>query len=283
MPGLKRTYTELYDLIEQLVDTPFSFLAAEKQALISKNLSTIFSNILVSLKKEDLEKTVFYSHVEGLESSLKNGLDEQKFAQHLKPFLEALNANERSHSYEVVSPVVKKFLDRVLPFMASESQAKKYRDTHTINEVHNHDTEIIRKSMQLYALDYFLFMYKNICISEDKKNVIFSGIQKAPSLASDALDDDMLKKVVFSLHGKNVRKRMIHDYYTYKQAFLPTFNDAALTSQKISEITEALRAYCLSLIEVSLEYGVVSLEYALFESYKPNTALVEIKKQLTNA
>ena len=49
----------------------------------------------------------------------------------------------------------------------------------------------------------------------------------------------MLKKVVYSLYGRDIRKRMIHDYYGYKKVFLPVLKPALLTEEKVNEITGA--------------------------------------------
>ncbi len=282
MAGLKRNLTEFHDSLEPFSEIPFTFLQTEKQAIIAKNLSTIISNILSSLGKESLEKTIFYVNTKKLQLSVSNGVDEQKFALYLKPFLEALSTSHQSRAFQAINPVAEKFLDRIQPFYISEAQAVKYRESHGKDEIQKHDTDIIDKTLQIYAMDYFLLAYKNLCISPDKKSLIISGIDKAPALIDDALADDMLKKVVYSLYGKDIRKRMIRDYYTYKQVFLTIPNDVDLTDEKISEITEALRKYCLSLIDISLEYGITSFKHSLLEPYGPNADLAEIKKQISN-
>ena len=157
----------------------------------------------------------------------------------------------------------------------------KYRDAHTIDEIRAHDTNIINKSMQIYAIDYFLFVYKNLSEVEDKQSIIFSGLKTTPALISDALEDDMLKKVVYSLCGKDIRKRMINDYYNYKKVFISVDN-TNITNEKNSEIVEALRIYCLSLIDISLEYGIMIFEKSLLEPYGPKADFSEIKKQIEN-
>lgn len=282
MSGFKRNFVELANSIGYFTEVPFSLLPLDKQALISKNLSNVFSNILTSLEKDHLEKTIFYTNVLMLVSATKNGVDEQKFYKYIKLFLDALATNKESLSAEALNPIAEKFFTRVQPFYVSEIQAMKYRDSHKTEEIVAHDTEVINKVLQIYALDYFLLAYKNLISSTDKRAVIFLGVEKAPAIAEDALADDMLKKVVYSLYDKDIRKKMIYDYYVYKQAFLSVSKNS-ITEEDISRVIEALRIYCLSLIEISLENGVQTLKYSLLEPYGPNADLLEIKKQISNA
>ncbi len=282
MPGLKKNFLELSDSIEAFSEIPFSFLSPEKQNEVSDSLSVIFLKILTNLEKNGLEKTKFFNNVKILESAVEKGVDEQKFATNLKPFLDALGNANNNVSHKILFPVVDKFLTRILPFNISEIQAKKYRDSHNANEINIHDIEILKKDMQIYAVDYFLFAYKSILSSKNKNEIIFSKIDKAPALMVDAIYDDMLKKIVYSLYGKDVREKMISNYFIYKKVFLEKLNDKTINEQKISEITEALRLYCLSLIDVSLEYGIKSFSYSLLQPYKIGTDFLEIKKELTN-
>jgi len=281
MSGLKRNFLELRDCIESFALVPFSFLPIDRQKEVAQNLSKIFSGILSRLEKENLGKTKFFEQLKMLQSSIENDvIDEQKFTLYLKHFLILLNEGNEGTSLKEVNEVAQKFFKRIEPFNISELQARKYREAHTSDQVFSHDFEIINKTLQVYALDYFLFSYKNLISAIDKKSLIFGGMEKAPALATDALDDDMLKKVVYSLCGKDIRKRMIFDYFTYKKVFILTSNENNITEEKVSEIVEKLRVYCLSLLDISLELGIASFKYSLLEPYGNNADLTEIKKQI---
>jgi hypothetical protein len=138
--------------------------------------------------------------------------------------------------------------------------------------------------MQLYACNYFFFMYEALtrASEEEKKKSILHESHKLPGLALDAASDDMLKKIVYSLASEHIRSRMIKEYYQYKKVFVPPCTDRDLTSEKIALITEALRKYCVSLVDVSIEYGVEKFESTLLDPYGVPMSLQEIRKKFTN-
>ncbi len=272
MAGLKRNSTELREAVSFFTDIPFALLAPETQKNVQQNLNIIFSNVFLRLEKENLQDTVFGGSVKALLESVQGIFNEKKFATHLRAFSSVANLDN----------IVEKFLNRVEPFYLSETQAQKYRDSHSKEEILGHDTEIISKALQLYALDYFLLAYKSFLNSQDKKSLVLRGIDKAPALAADALDDDMLKKVVYSLCGSEIRARMINDYYKYKTVFLPVCDEDTLTDQKIIETQEALRKYCISLLDISVEHGITVFKNSLLLPYGANADLLEIKKQISN-
>lgn len=274
----------LRDALERFADVPFALLPEAEQRLAIGGLGAVFQKIIAALAGKGMEATVLAGHVRAMEALTRSGFDEHKFLSAFKPFLESLQANQRSRSYAALGPVAERFLARAAPLWASESQASKYREAHGPEEVRAHDAEILRKPMQLYALDYFLFMHEKLARAapEEFPAAILKGADKLPALAADALEDDMLKKVVYSLAGRDIRRRMIRDYYEYKKAFLPALAAESLTAEKTAAIMEALRAYCMSLVDISLEYGIAGFEHSLLDPYNRSMDLQEIKRRLTN-
>jgi hypothetical protein len=186
--------------------------------------------------------------------------------QKLKTFLLSLNITDHAD--------IKKLLDyldvvisRMAPFYLAKQTVAEKNKLMSREEINRHDKNILEADMRLYALDYFLTMYKVIS-EENKTDVIRCGFRELPSLLQDAMDEDMLKKIVFRLFDDKLMMTMAKDYYEYKKIFLNISVSGELTRESEAAITESLKKYILSLINVSEELGATQNDNGIIAPYR---------------
>ena len=280
---MRTNVVALTDTLNRFADMPFSALSSTEQELVLTDFRKLFQNFS-DVKDEELKKTALFNHIESLSKSVEDEFDEELFSAHLKPFVEALHSEEQGRSYQALHSVVERFLNRSEPFYASEEKAMKYRKDHSAEEIKKHDTEIFQKAVQIYALDYFLSMYELLKKSSkgEQEAAIVKGAGKMPALREDTLADDMLAKVVYSLAGKDIRRKMIRDYYTYKQLFVPLDGKESLSFEEIKNCISGLKTYCLSVVDASMEYGITTFSQTLLDPYNGEISFEELKQKLSS-
>jgi hypothetical protein len=99
-----------------------------------------------------------------------------------------------------------------------------------------------------------------------------------PSLQQDALEEDMIKKIIFKFYDSELREQMIDNYYKYKSNFI------AIDRSKVDYVVllKALKVYCLSLLELSLKYQVETWTNGIFMPYGRGVSVKELFSQLNS-
>ena len=156
--------------------------------------------------------------------------------------------------------------ERMEPFYLAQRISEEKYKTMNKEEIKEHDRNILSTDMQLYALDYFLLIHKML-FKDDKKEVILKSSKELPSLLDDAINEDMLKKIIYSFIDNELMMRMIANYYEYKDAFRNVSEDNEITKEIKIKIKNALKKYILSLIEASEDLDIIENNNGLYLPY----------------
>ena len=268
-------YTNIQKLdgvINNFLQLPFFLLEPAKQKEQKNILFSIFSSLADELPEREIIKEI-------VDTINRNIFNELEFSQKLKAFLSSLTLTDHADVKKLIN-YLDLVISRMAPFYLARQIAAEKNKLMSREEIKRHDKNSLEIDMRLYALDYFLLMYK--VINEEKKmNVIRQGFKELPSLWQDALDEDMLKKIIFNLFDDKLIMRMANDYYEYKKAFLNIPANGVLTVEAEAAIAESLKKYILSLINVSEELGVAENSNGIYNPYG-NISLSELKVVLNN-
>jgi len=248
---------KLEKIVDRLSYHPFFlFKEKEKEGLI-KDLKNLFSSLSNELGGDKTIKKI----VEIIE---EKDFNEFNFSKNLKDLLSNTSL-EDNIILKKLTELLTVVINKSKPFYLAK-QVSLDKDSLTEDKTKEHNKNIISVDMQLYALDYFLLMHKTI--SEDgNEHVILKSVNNLPSLLGDALGEDMLKKIVFTLFDYTLLIKMVRDYYRYKEVFYDLTEDTKLTKEKIGAIKESLKSYIFSLIEVSENIGVLENNNGMYLPY----------------
>ncbi len=261
------------EIAEDFVDLPYFVLPPSFQKKRLTRLRFLFKSMR-SAFPQDEKRTQIYIKVEEINRCFSEiPLDEHKLFSSLKDLIYILRRfGQLSPLYDEMETVINKVIDRAKPFWISESAIAKYNQNDS--SIWQHSKSVLFSEMQLYSLDYFLLMYKKM--SEGDTSLILNEFEGLPSLMGDALDDDMLKKVVYNLREKKLRYQMIRSYYDYKKSFLSIEPKKVLTSQDFLNIKKSLQKYCLSLLVVSDKYGIEKINSGIHFPYGSGVLVKDI-------
>lgn len=263
---------KLEETIDSFLHLPFFLLEPAEQTRQKNILFGIFSSLADELPKSEIIKEIV--------SIISNNVfNELEFSEKLKAFLSSLALTDHMEVKKLLN-YLNLVISRMEPFYLARQTAMKKSKLMSQEEIIEHDKSILEMDMRLYALDYFLLMYK--VISEEKNvDVIRHGFKELPPLLQDAMDEDMLKKIIFNLFGDKLMMRMAGDYYEYKKVFLNIPAKGELTTGDGAEIAKSLKKYILSLINVSEELGVAENSNGIYAPYG-NISLNELKVVFNN-
>lgn len=249
---------KLEEVIDSFLCLPFFLLVPSKQREQKNILFSIFSSLADELPESKIIKEI-------IDIINYNIFNELEFSQKLKAFLSSLTLADHVDIKKILNSL-DLVISRMAPFYLARQTAAEKNKLMSREEINGHDKNILETDMRLYALDYFLLMYK--VINEDKnKNVIRLGLKELPPLLQDAMDEDMLKKIVFNLFDDKLMMRMAKDYYEYKKVFLNIPASGELTKESEVAITKSLKKYILSLINVGEELGVAQSDNGIIAPY----------------
>ena len=265
---------------KKLKDMPIFVLPFGEQFEIVRDLSTLFSEMERELLESGSSDTETFVKIKEINGQLSlTPLNEYRVFSSLKDLMFTFRAqNELNQSEKNLLELVDKVLVRAKDFWISEMSLSEL--DLSSEEIENQTKSLLEKEMELYSLDYFLFMNKAVGESGDKASVILTGADTMPGLRSDAMQDDMLTKIVYNIKDKETRYQMISDYYRYKAAFLPIGEKEKLTIEEVSIIESALRLYCLSLLEILQENGINEIVNGLSFPYGSGVMIADVRKQL---
>lgn len=272
----------LNNAIAPLITEPFFVLDHDKQRLIRETLIKIFSMIWSDLENHATGSSLLLPLIDDMLVLLKKSkFDDYEFACNLNNFFVQVIAKP-THIEKIVLGNICLMSNRAKLFSYSEKVAAEARTSMACEQVRRHDLEILEDSMQIYALDYFLFIYMSLVVSapEARLNIIYNGLGGAPGLKNDALENDMLKKVIFDLYSKELRQSMIIDYFIFRRQFVDLVESQSCPSEKILATIVGLKKYILSLIDVSLAWGITDFKHSLFKPMGELTDLRTIKERL---
>ena len=279
---MKSNIKILEENIKSFTDIPQFLLRPEEQTKILDNLGIIFNRILHKLDQDKTLNTKVGNLVGQINKILQTKpFNEGEFSSLVNELLSEINPTNENRLYISLKGSNDKLSQRALPFWNSEDNVIVSRERLSPEEIKKHDFDVLINDAQIYGLDYFLMIYK--LLDTDKnidsiKKIIYDGHEKLPSLISDALDDDMLKKITYHLISKDLRTQMIKSYYDYKKIFLSINNDKALaTESEMEQVIIGLKNYVLSLIDVSTKMGIESIQNAIYSPYGKNIKFAELR------
>lgn len=273
--------SNLTAIMEQITEMPFSLLPNDKQT-ISR---TQIEQVLIKVQKDLNGKALSESKINKIIDSLLNiirqkTLNEYRFCAGLRNFLQGIGTKNSDAKISELLVILDKIINRSSDFWITEEKIENSKLGQ--EERFLLDKNILENEMQNYALDYFLFMYKSIAEGDvtTQESILFNGLNSLPALVTDALDNDMLKKIVYKLSSPDLRRRMIKDYYVYRQAFIG-LNKGSISEQSILGVSEALRQYCLTLLRISIEYKITMHSSGIYFPYGQGTELQNIINQIS--
>jgi len=256
----------LYDYLLKIKNNPYFILPAKESANWILILRVMFKKM-----KEELGKEKVPEFQAVFDLLCEDRINEYRLAKSLRFFLLKVYPG----SFIQFDSLLDKVEKRSQNLWMNEEQAYKMRMSKDRIEVVDHDVSLLQKEMQLYALDYFLSMQKWFATSDKKQKLelIFDGKSNLPSLKDDAMEDDMLTKVVYQLWDWRLKIQMVKNYFEYKESFFGIEKED-ITNKQLAEIGEALSCYCRQMLDISIQQGVQRVENGLLLPY----GNVDIKK-----
>jgi len=269
--------------LEMIKNSPFFMLNDSLQRDFKDTLLNLFSNMSKALSDKEVANTKLGKEVKKLIKTLeKEDLDEYVFLTELKKIVElSLNKN-LDISFNIIKEI-DSLISKKMAFWASNNASNLFLKKYSKDEVKKHDLNLLENQMQLYALDYFLYAY-NLVLNPNfdvSKDFIFHGNINLPGLQKDALEDDMLIKIVYQLIDKNIKKKMVVDYINYKNNFLK-LKENSFDKKDLENIKQALKQYCLDILKVSLDNGVNTIKYNMYSPFKVGEELADITEKISN-
>ncbi|MFA6427294.1 MAG: hypothetical protein WCW16_02505 [Candidatus Magasanikbacteria bacterium] len=249
----------LYKYLQKIEHVSYFVLPAKESANWVLVLRTLFRKLKEEIGNEKLPE---FQAVFNL--LCEDRINEYKLAKNLHSFLLKLYTK----SFDQFSSLLDNIEKRSLNFWMSEEQAYKMRISKERVQVVEHDVSLLQNEMQLYALDYFFSMQKWFATSDNKQKLvlIFYGKNNLPSLKDDALEDDMLDKVVYQMWDWRLKVKMVNDYFDYKKSFVNAKKEH-ISDKQLVEIEESLRRYCKQLLDISIQHGIQKIENGLLLPY----------------
>ncbi|MFA7253280.1 MAG: hypothetical protein WC107_01875 [Patescibacteria group bacterium] len=268
--------------IAKFADTPFFLLAPAEQKEIKDEILSLFTSLKHELEQNDFKDTDADRLVAKVILILSaDTLNEYRLFDSLFDISLKMTAGDtnRTKSEKEFAIALEKGLERSKPFWLMMEQINK--NCKSVEEIKEITKKVLGREMQIYALDYFLSIYKLLSTSslEEQKRILLKGHGKLPALIEDGLADDMLIKVVYNLYDQKLLYRMMVDYYAYKKVFLD-IGDSKLDEENIKQIILALKKYCLSLVLLSKEYEVENLTDGLYFPYGQGISIDSLIKEL---
>lgn len=271
----------LEENLKKFIDIPLFLQNQEIQKDILNNFKIVFSKVN---KKLELTKTLNTKVGKYVQDIIKiintQPFNEGDFSYLLNKLLFEIDPANNDREYNSLKAENNKLLLRAQPFWSSEAVAITSREKLLPEEIKKHDFLVLRDEAQIYGLDYFLMMYKLLDTDKDlteRKKIVYIGHEDLPALISDALSDDMLVKIVYHLVDKDLRNKMILSYYDYKKIFLSITKDEKLATQKEIEVVFfGLKKYINSLIKISIENGIDTIQNVVYSPYGQTVNLAEL-------
>jgi len=267
----------LREALELFTEIPIHSLTQEKQQSICHIFSEFFIPLHLELLKEELQTATSARIVATIISLIqKDPIDEYLFAQQFLKLLKSLQTEKNDDAgLRILQGNLSTILTRSEEFAMAEQRAREMRQTMTRDQIRKYDRDHLAKTMQLYALDYFLCMDQVLNATDDreeKERFLREGTRNLPILREDALTNDMLTKVVYAILQPNLRNQLIKDFLNYKTVFSE--------EKSVEEIILALRQYCRTLLKISLSQGIHKIEFGILYPYPKGTSLNEILTKL---
>jgi len=266
------------------MDQPFFLLPQAVQdkdrELLTNKLSTLYEQLV---KREAEETSSGRIVTKTLVILKEDQLNEYELAKALSALLEKISA-PRSQETKQLKQDLSRLSSRAKPLWLSEARAGKQRSMLSEQEILEHDKNVLKNEIQLWAFD-FVFVYEKLlreAEASQKEAIIRQGHDDLPSLVEDALSDSILTKCIYNLYGISLRQEMIRDYYEYKQPFLRIKDGTCLADPEIRAIETSLRQYCLKLIDISLQHGIQTVDNVLHFPYGKGKDLQELQAELNN-
>lgn len=274
--------SRLQTVFEKITDVPLFLLPVPEQTEYLDEVKNVVTTIQQSLVQKSLADTNINNQLEVINSVLNElPTDEYRLTVELRSLITLLNPPHENEEIQRLIEVLTQIAERSAGFWISEEEIEKNPlDEQTVYEL---DKELLATQMQIYALDYFMFMFRQMKEGDPKARtaLLFSGLNGRPGLIEDALADDMPKKIIYQLKSRSLRHRMIRDYYIYRQTFIGVTQDS-LNDGTIGIITEALRQYCMTLVAISLEFGIVKHVNGINFPYGQNVDMSTINHYLAS-
>lgn len=271
----------LEENLKKFIDIPFFLQPQKDQKEILNNFEIIFKKIKNKLEKSKTLDTKVGKYIEEIIQIIKSEpFNEGDFSYLLNKLLFEIDPTSDDREYNSLKLENDKLMLRAQPFWSSEAVVTTSREKLLPEEIKNHDFLVLRDEAQIYGLDYFLMMYKLLDTNKDlteRKKLVYIGHEDLPALISDALSDDMLVKIIYHLIDKDLRNKMILSYYDYKKIFLSINKDETLaTENEMEKVYLGLKEYIKSLIKVSLENGIDTIQNVVYSPYGQTVNLTEL-------
>ncbi|HRY36842.1 MAG TPA: hypothetical protein P5230_03135 [Candidatus Magasanikbacteria bacterium] len=274
----------IIEKLQVIKNCPFFVLEETLQKDFKNSLFNLFSDMLKALDAQKLSDTKLGKDVKKMIKILeKEKFKEYEFLVELKKVISVSLGNKIDDSFNIIKEI-DLLISQKTPFWASNNNSDLFLKKHGKDEVKKYDLNLLENQMQLYALDYFLFAY-NLILNPNfsaSKDFIFHGNKNLPSLYKDAMEDDMLAKIVYQLIDKDLKKKMVIDYINYKNNFLGLKEDV-FNEKDLEKIKQALKQYCLSVLKVSLENGIKKIKHNMYSPFKAGEELAVIKEKLAKS
>lgn len=274
----------LQNTIGEFTESPFFLLPESQKQADLKLMRAFFSSIYNKLLKSKTEATTIARRVKSIIQILSvENFNEYEFSKAVPALMEkmpqsaALKAKGLKQDFSRLSK-------RTKPFWVSEVIAAKQRELLSPEEIFAHDKNVLANQTQLWAFDYCFFFEKLLREApslEQKQQIIFHDQDDMPALLDDVLSESVLIKCVYGLYNNELRQELIRAYYEYKQPFLEIKKDSALSEDQINALQDALRKFCLKLIDVSMRYDIQTMENILHFPYGKGKSLLELKSELS--
>lgn len=185
---MQKNYTAVVEeTLRELRYIPFFLLSALSQKKILQTLQSVFGALYGELQAQDVLKTPLAQSVAGIIALLKESLpNEHAMIARIVEFFTMIDDEAISHTSLI--QLLKEIDARALALATSEDKAARQRAALSREEIQTHDTAILQNNMQLYALDYFLYLYSLLKQKpQDPQRIILVGTDKLPALRTDAL------------------------------------------------------------------------------------------------
>lgn len=252
-------------ILDLAKDISIKYLPKNISVLFYKKITLIFSKLLDQIDAQSLSGTKVGLTVKNILSNLKS-----------KNFLEMdfwLDINSLFKLLATKDGVFKN-LNYDNSFRRARDLTIKLSPNHPsdVKNIKEHDDKILLTSMEFYALDYFLFMLKELSNNVDYKKIVLNGINDMPALMDDALSDDMVNKVILNIQNEKLRDKMLYSFYEYKAVFLQEYNEEIIFS--------ALKKYCLHLVRLLKENGFNKITHGMFFPYGQGKTLGQLEEEL---
>ena len=272
-----RNYLSLLNqIIEKIEDVPIMFLSAEVRYECNFKMKCFIDNLaVIVVGDEKLKKDV--ANLKNIK--LSNYKGELVFSSFLIDILKVLDSNE-DVLYKEVSLKLEKIKKRAQNHFVFIKKIKQEKKGLIKDNILEHDKSIFIKECEFYALDYFLASYKLLSELKDIEKFsmcIFERVGKMPSLKDDAMSDDMVNKIIYSIFDDKIRTKMLVDFYGYKKIYLRL--EEVKDENVMNNIVENLRKYCCSILQFYINFNIIKIENFIYSPYG-EIEILSLKKMI---